>query len=52
MSQRQDTPVEQTRCGSCAKFEKDCPHGTTRNIGLVYPFFAEKCSSFKEKERS
>jgi len=49
-SLEQNTNVEDSKCGSCRRFEKDCPHETTRDIGKVYPFFAEKCSSFEEKE--
>ena len=51
MTVKQDTPVEQTRCGSCAKFENECPHGTTKAIGLVYSFFAQCCDDYEKKER-
>jgi len=46
----ENTPIEKTKCGSCVHFENDCPRGNNRNVGLVYPFFAEKCRAYEKKE--
>jgi hypothetical protein len=46
----ENTPIEKTKCGSCVHFEKDCPRGNNRNVGLVYPFFAEKCRAYEKKK--